>query len=442
MPTKKFTDLPALAAPDDADVIAVEDVSVPATKQTTIAQARATLVTAAAVGAAGAVMDTDFAGATVGRLTRTGAGTYTVVRDQLAAAVAPALTDDSSAGYSVGSRWTDTTADRIYECVDASVGAAIWLPLDRIETDAAHGNRGGGALHANVIAAGAAGFMTGADKTKLDGIAASAAAVGAGVVAVGAANNDGASASGARVDHVHAHGAQTDPAMHALATAIAHGFMAAMDKDLIYERKGRYVLFQSDFIQFTNALWSAGASGAGSAVSLVAAAAATHGRLGLHTGSTATGTAHLASQINTIYTTTYTELATLVVCNLQNLADAVEDYRAQIAAVGPDGDGWCFTYDYAVSANWLLTKWAASVATHVDTGVIVDTANHRFETRFADGGAVTGYIDGVLVGTLAGVSAAASYNYVARIVKRAGTTNRQLHIDYTACHATPKNNRA
>lgn len=40
--------------------------------------------------------------------------------------------------------------------------------------DAAHGNRGGGALHANVVAAGAAGFMTGADKTKLDGIAAGA----------------------------------------------------------------------------------------------------------------------------------------------------------------------------------------------------------------------------------------------------------------------------
>jgi hypothetical protein len=36
-------------------------------------------------------------------------------------------------------------------------------------TDAIHGNRGGGALHAAVIAGGASGFMTGADKTKLDG---------------------------------------------------------------------------------------------------------------------------------------------------------------------------------------------------------------------------------------------------------------------------------
>lgn len=40
--------------------------------------------------------------------------------------------------------------------------------------DTSHGSRAGGTLHAVVVAAGAAGFMTGADKTKLDGIAAGA----------------------------------------------------------------------------------------------------------------------------------------------------------------------------------------------------------------------------------------------------------------------------
>lgn len=39
-----------------------------------------------------------------------------------------------------------------------------------LQTDAMHGVRGGGTQHANAIAAGAAGFMTGADKTKLDNI--------------------------------------------------------------------------------------------------------------------------------------------------------------------------------------------------------------------------------------------------------------------------------
>lgn len=43
------------------------------------------------------------------------------------------------------------------------------LPAARFD-DTSHGNRGGGSLHAAVIAGGANGFMTGADKTKLDAI--------------------------------------------------------------------------------------------------------------------------------------------------------------------------------------------------------------------------------------------------------------------------------
>jgi hypothetical protein len=42
------------------------------------------------------------------------------------ATAAPAITDDSGDGYSVGSRWIDTTADKEYVCLDASVGAAAW----------------------------------------------------------------------------------------------------------------------------------------------------------------------------------------------------------------------------------------------------------------------------------------------------------------------------
>ena len=44
--------------------------------------------------------------------------------------------------------------------------------------DTRHGNRSGGALHAVVIAAGAAGFMTGSDKTKLDSVDANADVTG------------------------------------------------------------------------------------------------------------------------------------------------------------------------------------------------------------------------------------------------------------------------
>lgn len=57
---------------------------------------------------------------------------------------------------------------------DLSTGT---LPAARFD-DTAHGARAGGALHANAIAAGAAGFMTGADKTKLDGLTSNATHTG------------------------------------------------------------------------------------------------------------------------------------------------------------------------------------------------------------------------------------------------------------------------
>lgn len=68
---------------------------------------------------------------------------------------------------------------------DIDVGAngdgSITVNADDIQvgvlaTDAQHGTRGGGTQHAVVVAAGAAGFMTGSDKTKLDGIATGATA--------------------------------------------------------------------------------------------------------------------------------------------------------------------------------------------------------------------------------------------------------------------------
>lgn len=45
----------------------------------------------------------------------------------LNASTNPTITDDSGSGYVVGSRWIDITNDKEYVCVDASVGAAIWI---------------------------------------------------------------------------------------------------------------------------------------------------------------------------------------------------------------------------------------------------------------------------------------------------------------------------
>ena len=46
-----------------------------------------------------------------------------------AATAVPVATDDSSAGYAVGSRWTDVTTDKAYYLLDATAGAAVWLDV-------------------------------------------------------------------------------------------------------------------------------------------------------------------------------------------------------------------------------------------------------------------------------------------------------------------------
>jgi len=55
-------------------------------------------------------------------------------RDNYAATAAPAVTNDVDEGYAVGSKWTDTTLDIAYECLDATDGAAVWRRVSNIET--------------------------------------------------------------------------------------------------------------------------------------------------------------------------------------------------------------------------------------------------------------------------------------------------------------------
>jgi microcystin-dependent protein len=70
-----------------------------------------------------------------------------------------------------GALSADLTLNVVANADGSIVVAADSIQVGVLATDAQHGIRGGGTLHAAVIAAGAAGFMLGADKTKLDGIA-------------------------------------------------------------------------------------------------------------------------------------------------------------------------------------------------------------------------------------------------------------------------------
>lgn len=55
-----------------------------------------------------------------------GLGNVENIKNNYSATVAPTAVDDSSAGYSIGSVWVDTSSDTVYIAVDVSVGAAIW----------------------------------------------------------------------------------------------------------------------------------------------------------------------------------------------------------------------------------------------------------------------------------------------------------------------------
>lgn len=90
--------------------------------------------------------------------------------------VAPA--DVTKAAAAVGVAGTAARADHKHDITTAAVvtitdatnAEGVATTLARSDHTHSHGARAGGALHALVVPAGAAGFMSGADKTKLDGI--------------------------------------------------------------------------------------------------------------------------------------------------------------------------------------------------------------------------------------------------------------------------------
>lgn len=46
--------------------------------------------------------------------------------DNMTATTDPLVTSDTAAGYAIGSLWYNKTAGRLYECSDATAGAAVW----------------------------------------------------------------------------------------------------------------------------------------------------------------------------------------------------------------------------------------------------------------------------------------------------------------------------
>ena len=152
------------------------------------------------------------------------------IKNNFTATTNPGVSDDKNAGYSVGSTWVNTVSAIIWVLTNASVGAATWqrgqalvlgntAPLDlgaaaagvssevsRKDHVHTHGVQAGGTLHASATGS-VAGFISAADKTKLDGIATGATATPltntAPVAVTKATAVVGVSTEAARADHKH-----------------------------------------------------------------------------------------------------------------------------------------------------------------------------------------------------------------------------------------------
>lgn len=74
------------------------------------------------------------------------------IKDNYSSAVPPTVSDDSSQGYSVGSRWVDTLTHITYYCASASVGAALWIKLNFISSVASPLVESGGGLSIDTTA--------------------------------------------------------------------------------------------------------------------------------------------------------------------------------------------------------------------------------------------------------------------------------------------------
>lgn len=137
-------------------------------------------------------------------------------------------------GIEAGAEVNDPFADAAPPDITDSTGAVgSTVEMAREDHTHAHGNRGGGALHA-VVTVSVNGFMSSADKTKLDGIAAGATntplADAAPPDITDSTGAVGSATEAAREDHTHGHGNRGGGTLHAAATGSVAGFMSAADK--------------------------------------------------------------------------------------------------------------------------------------------------------------------------------------------------------------------
>jgi hypothetical protein len=134
------------------------------------------------------------------------------------------LQDDGSIGLTTG-----TYTQILGYVIDNSSNSKITVHISK--PDFYHGLAPGGSIHP-VATTSVAGFLSATDKLKLDSVAELSSTL---PTTISSTSSIGVGTTAARSDHVHAHGSQSDPNMHAVATTSVAGFLSAIDKTYLSE---------------------------------------------------------------------------------------------------------------------------------------------------------------------------------------------------------------
>ncbi len=96
------------------------------------------------------------------------------LKTNLVATSAPTSTDDTNSGYSVGSRWIDTSNDTEYVCLDSTVSSAVWTETTQTGTVLPTTTKGDLVVNNGStdtrLAVGTNGQILSADSTQTEGI--------------------------------------------------------------------------------------------------------------------------------------------------------------------------------------------------------------------------------------------------------------------------------
>ena len=182
----------------------------------------------------------------------------------------------------------------------------------------------------------------------------------------------------------------------------------------------------------------------GGQVAFTAGEAGRPGIIGVETGTTTSGYAHMVFRPASQFLFGGGRIVTEWSVKLPALSDASNTYTVYVgfedssAGSGPV-DGAHFEYTHGVNSGaWQVKTTSNSTATTTSTASTVDTSWHRYAVEInAAASSVTFYIDGTSVATHTtniptGAGRETSFGFL--IVKSAGTTTRYINVDYMSLY--------